>query len=60
MDERKALYEIKMKLLAGILTYSQAKEQSKGYINALNEKGETIAKKHGRRFVKTTFSQQMR
>lgn len=60
MEERKALYEIKMKLLSGLITYDEAKAQAKPFINALNEKGRQIAKKHGRRFVETTFSQQMR
>lgn len=60
MEERKALYEIKMELLAGLITYDEAKIQAKPFIDTLNEKGKTIAKKHGRRFVETTFSQQMR
>ena len=60
MEERKALYEIKMKLLTGLISYEQAKELSAEHINALNIRGERIAMKHGRKFVKTTFSQQMR
>ena len=60
MEERKKLYEIKMKLLSGLLSYDEAKTQAAPYIDSLNEKGAAIAKKHGRRFVKTTFSIQMR
>jgi hypothetical protein len=60
MEERKALYEIKMKLLSGLITYDEAKAQAKPFINALNERCKQMAKKHGRRFVETTFSQQIR
>ena len=60
MEERKALYEIKMKLLAGLITYDEAKTQSQPFIDSLNKKGKEIAKKHSRRFVETSFSSQMR
>jgi hypothetical protein len=60
MEERKALYEIKMKLLSGIFSYDEAKIRAAPYIDSLNKKGSAIAKKYGRRFVKTTFSSQMR
>lgn len=60
MEERKALYEIKMKLVSGLISYEEAKIQAMPFIDSLNKKGKDIAKKYGRRFVNTTFSQQMR
>lgn len=60
MDERKKLYEIKMKLISGIISYDEAKKMALPFIDSLNAKGREIAKKHGRRYVNTTFSQQMR
>lgn len=58
--ERAKLHEIKMLLISGNITYENAEKIAAQYINELNIKGETIAKKYGRKFVKTTFSQQMR
>lgn len=60
MTARENLYRIKMLLVTGNITYEQAKEEAKPFIDELNEKGQEIAKKYGRKFVKTTFSQQMR
>ena len=60
MEDRKKLYEIKMKLLSGIISYDEAKVQAQPYIDNLNTKGRDIAKKHGRKYVNTTFSNQMR
>jgi hypothetical protein len=60
MDARVALYEIKMKLLSGIISYEEAKKQSIPFIEELNIMGKNIAKKYGRKFLPTTFSQQMR
>jgi hypothetical protein len=59
-DERKKLYEIKMKLLAGLISFDEAKTQAMPFIDSLNKKGRTIARKYNRRFVETTFSSQMR
>ena len=58
--ERAKLHEIKMLLISGSITYENAEKIATPYINTLNEKGKEIAKKHGRSFVKTTFSAQMR
>lgn len=60
MNERETLYQIKMKLLAGLITYDEAKTQAQPFIDSLNEKCKAIAKKHGRRFIATNFSSQMR
>lgn len=60
MQEIEKLYEIKMKLLAGIIDYDLAKKEAQPYIDRLNEKGKEIAKKHNRRYVNTNFSMQMR
>ena len=60
MEERKNIYEINMKLLSGIINYEEAKILATPFINKLNEKCKVIAKKHGKRYVETTFSQQMR
>lgn len=60
MDARKKLYEIKMKLIAGLITYDEASKQAKSSIDELNAKGKEIAKKHGMKYHETTFSMQMR
>ena len=60
MEERKALYEIKMKLISGIISYDEAYTLAKPFIDALNIKGRNIAKKYGKTYRDTTFSIQMR
>lgn len=60
MKARENLYRIKMLLLSGQIDYEQAKIEARPYVDEINSKGQEIAKKHGRRFVETTFSQQMR
>ena len=58
--ELDALNGIKARLLAGELTYNEAKAKAQPFIDLLNDKGKRIAKKHKRRFAGFSFTSFMR
>ena len=60
MNAREALFDIRGKLLAGILTYDQAKIAAAPYIESMNAQAKIIAKRHGKKFYSFTFSNMMR
>ena len=60
MDARQAIFDIRGRLLAGIISYDQAKLEAAPIIEAMNAKAKSIAKKHGQKTRAFNFSQLMR
>ena len=61
MDDNMAFFDhIRKLMLSGAITQEQAKEQTQERLDAMNEKGKEIAKRHGKRFQPFTFSKMMR
>ena len=60
MDLREKITEIKVRFLAGELTYEQAKKSADPFISQFNEKAKEIAKKHKRKPIKINFVGMMR
>lgn len=55
-----SLNEIKYKLKIGVITYDEAKKRALPYIKAMNDKATEIAKRHGVKPKKITFTGFMR
>jgi len=61
MDENRAFFDhIRKLMLSGAITQEQAKEQTRDRLEAMNEKGKEIAKRHGKKFRPFTFAMMMR
>jgi ribosomal protein S11 len=60
MEHTKQLYNIKVWMMTGAITYDRAKEMAEPHIAALNEKAAEIAKKHGIKPRIITFAAFMR
>jgi len=60
LDLRSKVSEVKYNLMIGKLTYDQAKAELQPYLDEANKKGKAIAKKHGGKFNKLTFTYVMR
>ena len=60
MREREMIFDIRGRLLIGAISYDQAQNESAPYIEAMNAQAKAIAKKHGKRFTRFTFSSLMR
>lgn len=56
INNRFKIKAIKKDFLDRKITFEQAKEQVEVILVDMNEKGAKIAKKHGRRFYKFTFT----
>ena len=52
---RQFFFDLKGKLLTGQITYEKSIELAQPVLNEMNIKGETIAKKHGRKYRKLTY-----
>lgn len=52
--------DLRGRLLAGIITYDQAKEEASSKIEEMNKIGHEIARKHGKHFRPFIFSQLIR
>lgn len=59
-DYRNIIGQIRGDMLKGIISYDEAKEKAKPYIDEMNKKAKEIAKKYNMRFKKFTFSELMR
>lgn len=60
MTDIEKLFDIRGRLLVGIISYDEAKAEAQPIIDDLNKKGQDIAKKHNKRFYGLTFSGIMR
>ena len=59
-SHRERLFDIRGRLIVGIITYDEAKKEAEPIINELNKKGQEIAKKHKKQFHGLNFSGIMR
>lgn len=57
---QQAFFDIRGRLLAGLITYDEAKAEAQPWLDEMNAKGEAIAKKHHKRFYPFTFTGVMR
>lgn len=57
---RNLLNNIRLQMIHGVITYDEAKVKAQPIIDEMNKKGLEIAKKHGMRFKKFTFTNLMR
>jgi len=60
LTNREKLFNIRGKLLTGIISYDEAKAEAIPIIEEINKQGQVIAKKHKKRFYGLTFSGIMR
>ena len=60
MTDREKLFDIRGRLLVGIISYDEARIEANPIIERMNKKGRDIAKKHKKRFYGLTFSGLMR
>ncbi len=60
LEHKQEMDNIKGWLLSGAITYEQAERMAKTHLQAMNEKGAEIAKRHGMKYRKITFSGFMR
>ena len=60
INNRRALNHIRNALALGWITYNEAQEMAEPFLKNINEKGEEIAKKYGRKYNKITFIEVMR
>lgn len=60
MEAKHQLDIIKAEMLHGIITYEQAKAKAQPFLQQINDKAKTIAKKYGKRPVQVTFAGVMR
>lgn len=59
-QNQETIKQLRADMAAGRLTYDQAKALAQPVIDAANEQAKLIAKKHGRRPQKVTFSYLLR
>lgn len=59
-QNREEIARIKNSMLAGEITYEEARIQAAPILERINEKSKELAKKYGRRHVAITFSEIMR
>ncbi len=59
-NNRMAIQDIRSRLLFGRINYEQAKEEARPIVARINDKGQQIAKKYGRRFHPIRFEGLMR
>lgn len=59
-DNVRRIERIRLGLAMGEITYENAKKQAEPIIDAINAKGQKIAKKYGKTYKKITFSEIMR
>jgi hypothetical protein len=59
-DAKYQLDIIRMKLLSGEIPYDEAKKEAAPHLEAVNEKAAEIARKHGKKPHKFTFSEMMK
>jgi hypothetical protein len=52
---RQFFFDLRGKLLTGMVTYDQAIEIAQPVLNEMNAKGEMIAKKHGKKYRKISY-----
>jgi hypothetical protein len=52
---RQFFFNLRGKLLTGQVTYDQAIELAQPVLDEMNKKGETIAKKYGRKYRKISY-----
>jgi hypothetical protein len=55
MDYREKILQIRQEFLKGNITFDEAKIQVMPLLAEMNEKGEKIAKKFGKKYKKLTF-----
>ena len=60
MNNREMIFDIRGKLLTGLISYDEAKRLATPIIEAMNKEAKDIAKKHGRNFRGFSFSSLMR
>lgn len=54
------LYQIRFLLIGGHLTYDQAKAAAQPFIDEINTRAKTVAKKYGKKHIDFTFAAFMR
>ena len=59
-DNREYFEHFRKLVLSGAITLDQARDQTKERLDAMNAKGEEIAKRHGKKHKPFTFSKLMR
>lgn len=57
---RNKIQDIKTRLNCGYIDYDQAQKEAQPFIDKMNELGEQVAKKFGKKFSKFTFVSLMR
>lgn len=60
MDYRAQIQQIRSEMLAGRITYAEAKAKVKPLLDEMNAKGAAISKEHGMRFKPLSFAYVMR
>jgi hypothetical protein len=57
---QKFFFDLRGKLLSGLVSYDEAKSLAKPILDEMNIKGAMIAKKHGKHFTKFSYEKIMR
>jgi hypothetical protein len=60
MTDNEVIFDIRGRLLAGVIGYDQARIEATPVIESMNKQGRAIARKHGKRFGGFSFSALMR
>jgi hypothetical protein len=60
VEYKERIFDIRGRLLSGVITYDKALAESALIIESMNIQAKAIAKKHGKRFKGFTFSGLMR